>query len=169
MKALVMAVALLTAAPSAPSYNWKLTPEGWGPARIGMTREQVSKALHVELQGNFIDSEGTCQELVGVDDRLQGLFFMFDDGKLTRISVTEPSMVSTPRGVHVGSSAEEVRKAYGEGLQVEPNHYLDLPAEYLTFWLKPGKRGVRFETDIQRKVEAIHAGNDTIQYVEGCA
>lgn len=170
MKPIIAGLALLlTAAAPAPSYDWKLTPAGWGPVRIGMTRAQVSKVLHAELQGDFIDNEGTCQELVGVDDALLGLFFMFEDGKLTRISADEPSTVATPRGVHVGSTVEEVRKAYGAELKAEPHHYEGPPAEYLTYWLKPEKSGVRFETDMNGKVETIHAGDSSIQLVEGCA
>jgi hypothetical protein len=167
---LVPAIALLLVSQAtAKTPDWRLTPTGWGPVKIGMTRMQVSKALNVELQGNFIDSEGTCQELVGVDDALEGLFFMFEDGKLTRITATEPSAVMTPRGIHVGSTDDEVRKAYGTGLEIEPHHYEEAPAEYLTFWLDPAKNGVRFETDLHGKVESIHAGNDGSQYIEGCA
>ena len=168
MKLLAIFAAVL-ATSAAPAPSWKLAPSGLGPARIGMTREQVSQVLHVELQGNFIDNEGACQELVGVDDALVGLFFMFEDGKLTRISASEPSAVVTPRGIHVGSTAEEVRKAYGAELKVEPHHYEAPPAEYLTYWLKPEKSGVRFETDVNGKVETIHAGDSSIQLVEGCA
>jgi hypothetical protein len=169
VKSLLAIAALMTATPSAPTYNWKLTPAGWGPVHIGMTRAQVSKALKVELEGDAFDNEGSCIELFPESEALKGSFFMFLDGKLSRISISEPSKVVTPRGIGVGASADDVRKAYGEQLQAEPNHYLDLPAEYLTFWLKPNKSGVRFETDAQRKVETIHAGNDSIQYIEGCA
>ena len=45
---------LLTAAAPAPTYDWKLTPAGWGPVRIGMNRDQVSKALKVELAGRGV-------------------------------------------------------------------------------------------------------------------
>ena len=166
--AAVVALLLTAAAPSF-NYDWKLTPAGWGPARIGMTRAQVSKALHVELQGDAFDNEGTCLELYASDNGLPGMYFMFEDGKLTRISASEPSEVATPRDIHVGSTAEDVRKAYGADLKTEPNHYLELPAEYLTYWLKPEKSGVRFETDVEQKVETIHAGNESIQLIEGCA
>jgi hypothetical protein len=71
--------------------------------------------------------------------------------------------------MRVGSTIDEVRKAYGAALVTEPHKYESPPAEYLTFWLKPEKRGVRFETDLNGKVEAIHAGTSSIQYVEGCA
>lgn len=168
MKLLLLAVLLSSAAP-APTYDWKLTPAGWGPVRIGMSRDQVSKALKVELQGDAFDNEGSCIELFPASEQLTGTYFMFLDGKLSRISVVEASRISTPRGIRVGATADEVRAAYGEKLQAEPHYYSDLPAEYLTYWLKPKARGVRFETDAERKVQTIHAGNDSIQLVEGCA
>lgn len=160
---------VLTAAAPAPSYDWKLTPAGWGPVRIGMTRAQVEKSLKSGLEGEAFDNEGSCIELFPKVEDLKGIYFMFLDGKLSRISVSEPGKIATPRGIHVGSSADDVRKAYGKQLKVEPHHYVDLPAEYLTYWLKPDRTGVRFETSTEGKVEIIHAGNDSIQYVEGCA
>lgn len=170
MKLFIAGIALLlTAAVPTPSYDWKLTPAGWGPVRIGMTRDQVTKALKVELEGEAFDNEGRCIELFPVKEELKGTYFMFLDGKLSRISVVDANKVATPRGIRVGSAAHEVRTAYGEKLQAEPHHYVDLPAEYLTFWLKPKVSGVRFETDAERKVQTIHAGDDSIQLIEGCA
>jgi hypothetical protein len=172
VKLIVAGAALLltAAAPSAtPSYDWKLTPAGWGPVRIGMNRDQVQKVLKDRLEGDAFDNEGSCIELFPQSEALKGSYFMFLDGKLSRISVSEPSRIVTPRGIGVGAAADDVRNAYGEKLGAEPHHYLDLPAEYLTYWVKPEKSGVRFETDAQRKVEIIHAGNSSIQYIEGCA
>ena len=170
MKLIVAGAALLlTAAAPAPTYEWKLTPSGWGPVRIGMNREQVQKALQDRLEGDAFDNEGSCIELFPQSEALKGNYFMFLDGKLSRISVSSPSKIVTPRSIGVGATADDVRQAYGEKLKVEPHHYLDLPAEYLTYWLKPEKSGVRFETDAQRKVEIVHAGNSSIQYIEGCA
>ena len=160
---------LLAAAPAAPSYSWKLTPSGWGPVRIGMNRIQVSKELQDQLEGDAFDNEGTCIELSPEREELKGIYFMFLDGKLSRISVSAPSKVATPRGIGVGASAGDVRRAYGAGLAAEEHEYLGVPAEYLTFWLKPKKAGVRFETSAESKVEIIHAGNDSIQLIEGCA
>lgn len=170
MKSIGAVIALLlTAATPTASYDWKLTPAGWGPVRIGMTREQVAKALKTELRGDAFDNWGSCIELFPASEELKGTYFMFQDGKLSRISVVESGKLATPRGIHVGSTDAEVRKAYGEKLQIEPHHYIDLPAEYLTYWLKPAKSGVRFETDAERKVQTIHVGDDSILLVEGCA
>lgn len=170
MKLIVAGAALLlTAAAPAPSYDWKLTPAGWGPVRIGMNRDQVQRALRDPLEGDAFDNEGSCIELFPESEALKGSYFMFLDGKLSRISITDPSHIVTPRGIGVGATAEEVRKAYSTGLQVEAHHYVDAPAEYLTFWLKPKASGVRFEIESQGKVTIMHAGNDSIELVEGCA
>ena len=133
-----------------------------------MSRAQVERALHVRLKGEPIEDEKTCIEMIP-DGPDQGLWFMFEDYRLTRISIGEPSQVTTPRGIGIGASADQVRRAYARGLKAEPHYYEDLPSEYLTFWTVPGKRGVRFETDSKRRVQTIHAGTAAIQFVEGCA
>jgi hypothetical protein len=152
---LLLIAALLSIAAPAPSYDWNLVPAGWGPVRIGMDRAQVEKALEVELQGDAFDNEGSCIELFPKSEELKGTYFMFLDGKLSRITVVESDLVATPRGIHIGSTADEVRAAYGEKLQAEEHGYLGQPAEYLTYWLKPKASGVRFETDGERKVAAL--------------
>lgn len=134
-----------------------------------MTRAQTEKALALHLEGDAFDNYGSCIELYSSNQKLSGLYFMFLDGKLSRISANGTSTIKTPRGIHVGSSADEVRKLYGPKLQAEPHHYTGAPAEYLTYWLKPKASGVRFETDAEGKVETIHAGTDSIELVEGCA
>ena len=120
------------------------------------------------LEGEALDDEESCIEMkpVGPD---RGVWFMFEEYKLTRISLTEPSNATTPRGIGIGATADEVRKAYPKGLKTEPHYYEDLPSEYLTFWTVKGKKGVRFEVDEKRKVYVIHAGTAAIQYIEGCA
>ena len=144
-----------------------LTPGGWGKVRIGMTQAQVAKSLGAPLRGEPIEDEKICVEKVS--RRFPDMWFMFEEGKLTRISVGEKSRVTTPRGIGAGSTAAAVRKAYGSTLHAEWHKYLDRPAEYLTFWTVPKKRGVVFETDRRRRVQTIHAGTQSVQYVEGCA
>lgn len=159
---------LLAAASPASTGVWHLTVDGWGPVRIGMSRAQVERALDARLEGEALDDEESCIEMkpAGPDG---GVWFMFEAFKLTRVSITDPSRVTTPRGIGIGASAAEVRRAYPKGLKTEPHYYEGVPSEYLTFWTVPGKRGVRFETNSKREVQVIHAGTDSIQYVEGCA
>ncbi len=159
-----MTLALLLAAAS-----WALTPDGWGPVRIGMTEAQVERALRVRLHGEPLEpgDENACVEMDSA--RFPGVVFMFEDKKLSRISLWEKSTITTSRGIGLGASADQIRRAYGLGLIAAPHYYEDAPAEYLTYWVVKGKRGVRFETDGKRRVQAIHAGTSAIEYVEGCA
>ena len=166
--AVALTVLALAAAAPADAFQPHLTPEGWGKARIGMSRSQVEAAIGAKLEGEALDDEYSCIDMkpVGAD---QGIWFMFEEYKLSRISIGDPSKVTTPRGIGIGASADEVRAAYGSKLQIEPHYYEDLPSEYLTYWTVHKKRGVRFETDSKRRVQAIHAGGESIQLVEGCA
>ena len=163
----IVAVVLLAIAPVDTPRPY-LTPDGWGPVGIGMSRAEVEAVMGTPLEGEAINDEYSCIEMTPADSDL-GVWFMFEEHKLSRITIAEPSKVRTPRGIGIRSSAGEVRRAYGSRLEAEPHHYEDLPSEYLTYWTKPGERGVRFETDSKRRVQAIHAGGDSIQYVEGCA
>lgn len=165
------ALLLLAASASAATAQprpWHLTPEGYGPARIGMTRAEVSAALAIELEGEALDDANACHEMGAVRGH-QDLVFMFLDNRLARISVFSDSRVTTPRGIGVGASAAQVRRTYGAGLRAEAHTYLGRPAEYLTFWVRRARSGVRFETGLDRRVATIHAGNESIQYIEGCA
>ena len=159
MIALVFVAAAVTASP--------LTPDGWGKVRIGMTQAEVVRALGNRLRGEPIEDENLCVEKVS--PRHRDVWFMFVEGRLSRISIGEASRIRTPRGIGAGSTAAAVRKAYGRGLTITGHKYVERPAEYLTYWTVPRKRGMRFETDRSRRVQTIHAGGPSIEYVEGCA
>lgn len=164
MQFLAPLVLMLTvAAPNA----WLLTPDGYGPVRIGMTQKQVSAALKIKLEGEPVEPGDQCVEMVpaGPD---RGLVFMFESNRLARISIGAPSTIATPRGIRIGSTAADVKRAYGKGVKDEPHHYEGPVARYLTYWVRPNTRGVRFETNDKLRVQTIHAGGSSIQLVEGC-
>ena len=158
---------IAAAAPAFAQGTLVLTPDGLGPVRIGMSQKQVIAALGGTLEGAAIESDDICVEKES--SALSGVGFMFEEGRLTRISLGEGTDITTPRGIGVGSAAIAVRHAYRGKLKAEPNAYIEKPAEYLTYWTVPGKKGVRFEVDAKRKVYVIHAGGPSIEYIEGCA
>lgn len=166
---LALFAALAATSATAQPRPWHLTPDGYGPVRIGMTRAQVERALNVRLEGEPVDDANVCIEMGPRSGEHRDLVFMFIQRRLSRIAAGGSSRVTTPRGIGIGASAAQVRRAYGRGLRAEEHAYLGIPAEYLTFWTRPNRRGVRFVTDINRRTEVVIAGDETIRYIEGCA
>lgn len=146
-----------------------LTPGGLGPIRIGMTEAEVRAAVGPNrLDGDTGDDFEGCKEMQ-LKGNLAGVWVMLQEDEVTRITLGEGSTHKTDKGLGVGSSAAQVRAAYGAALQVEPHKYAGEGAEYLTVWTKPETEGLRYETAQNGIVDTIHAGGGSIRYVEGCA
>lgn len=156
-----------------------LTAEGWGPLRIGMTREEVTAAV-----GGKADPEAMggpepelCEQYQPADTP-EGLYVMIEEDRLVRVTLAGDTEVRTAEGITVGDSAEQVRAAYGDSLRATPHTYVDPPGEYLTNWTTgdigengtsdENARGIRYEVGEDGTVQLIHAGGPAIQYVEGC-
>ncbi len=166
---LIALAALSATAAVAQPRPWHLTPDGYGPVRIGMTRAQVERALNVRLEGTPVDDANVCIEMEPRTGPHRNLYFMFLERRLSRIAAGEGSRVTTPRSIGIGATAAQVRRAYPTGLLAEEHTYTGAPAEYLTYWVRREQSGVRFTTDENRRVDTIIAGNGSIQYIEGCA
>ena len=145
---------------------WRLSAEGLGPIRIGMTESAV-----VHIVGSVEDdrvSTGdyqTCHE--GTPKALPNVSFMFERGLLSRIAVKGRRDLRTPDGIGIGSPERRLRQLYGRRITLAAANY-DVPGHSLLVWEKPGKRGVRFLTDANARVSLIYAGASSIEYIEGC-
>lgn len=157
-----------------------LTSQGWGTLKIGMTLAEVTAAMGPDADPNAIGGPDpdSCDQFRPANAP-EGMIVMIEAGKLTRISLTELSMLKTDKGLGLGDTAAAVKTAYGAAAQATPHKYQDAPAEYITVWdggprAEPyvqdeTARGLVYEIDGTGNVGAIHAGGPSIQYVEGCA
>ena len=166
-------------APAPKAASLVLTPEGYGPLRIGMSLADV-----VTTYGPDSDPDAVGGPEPELCDQFrparapEGLLVLVEEGRLSRITAMSGSDVETDNGLRVGATAAEVRAAYGALVNAEPHEYQDPPAEYLTIWTRggasggeaapPDSRGIRYEVGDNGKVAFIHAGGPSIQYVEGC-
>lgn len=152
----------------------RLTAQGFGPLRIGMTRAEVEAALGTDAHpGAAGGPDPESCDLFHPRHAPQGLKVMVEQGVLTSVWLDPGATVATDRAVRLGASAEEVRRAYGGAIEASPHKYEDAPAEYLTAWASadrsgPAARGVKYEVGQDGKVQRIAAGGPSIQYVEGC-
>lgn len=164
--------------PAAPVTSAALTPDGWGPLKIGMTKDEVLAAVGDQRDPDAVGIPGDCLEYQP-KSAPEFLWVMIEAGKLTRITIADMSTLKTDKGLGLGDTAETVKTAYGAAAVATPHKYQDKPAEYITVWnggprKKPyvqdeTVRGLVYEIDGAGKVGAIHAGGPSIQYVEGCA
>ena len=156
----------------APAANL-LTPDGWGPLRIGMTRAEVVSAAGEDANPNAVGGPEPeqCDEF-RPRNAPEGLLVMIERGVLTRISVSRNSAIETPEGFGVGDSAAAIIAAYGSRARVDLHKYSDPPAKYITVWggspTQTDRRGIRYEIDATDRVAHLRVGAQSIEYVEGC-
>jgi len=154
---------LASSAAAAPA----LTAEGWGKLRIGMRESEAVRRFHMRVPKSLGADSFDCRQ-----DEIpsqEGLFVMVQHGVITRITIEAPNRLVTDRGLGIGSSEDDVKRAYGPALKVRTAPYLEEPAHELDFWTARGARGLRYDTTAAGAVEAIHAGSRSITYIEGCS
>ncbi len=157
-----------------------LTAEGWGPLRIGMSLEEVEDTLGSDSNPDAVGGpEPEACDIFHPEDAPESMMVMIQDGALSRITLSGESEVQTGEGIGLGDPASAVETAYGDDAVTAPDAYLEPPARTYTVWTKggdesapyiddPAARGVRYLVDQSETVTHIHAGDDSIQLVEGC-
>lgn len=150
-----------------------LTSEGWGPLRIGMTRDEIVAAAGEDANPGAVGGPEPeeCDQF-RPRNAPEGMIVMVERGRLTRITLVAGSSIRTEAGFGVGDSAAEIRTAYGARGVRSPHKYKPSPADYLTVWSagpeSSNPRGIVYESGTDGRVTHIHAGGPSIQYVEGC-
>jgi hypothetical protein len=151
----------------------QLSADGWQGLRIGMTRAEVVAALGEDANPDAVGGADPAQcDQFRPERAPDGMLLMFEQGRLTRISLSDPARVATEGGLSVGDSASAVSGHFGDQVVATPHKYAPAPAEYLTVWTSappaPDARGIVYEVGLNGHVVHIHAGGPSIQYVEGC-
>ena len=155
--------------PSPPTGAPVLSPEGYGPLRVGMTAQEASQALGAPLEFDRAADAQPDRCRYGRSGRLPGVLVMFEQERLARIDLARGSSAKTDQGLGLGDRAEKVRAAYGPALHEDGHKYVAPPAAYLEAWNADRTRGVRYEIDQQGVVSAVYAGGQAVNYVEGCS
>ena len=158
---ILLALALVGAAPDARV----LKPKSFGPVRVGMTRAQTERALAARLLVDYPDEDSqACGMARRRDGRDKAIHYMIENGRVARIDVDDPK-VTTARGVGIGSTVAQVRRAYGKALRSQLNQYSEQPDLEIK---GPRGFGIIFETDGQRVLTMRGGRYPAVAYVESC-
>jgi hypothetical protein len=138
-----------------------------------MTRAEVVSAAGEDANPNAVGGPEPDQcDQFRPRSAPNGLLVMLERGVLTRISVSRNPTVKTPEGFGVGDSAAPIIARYGSRARVDLHKYSEAPAKYITVWegspTATDRRGIRYEIDTTDRVAHVHAGSQSIEYVEGC-
>jgi hypothetical protein len=145
--------------------QWLVRETGVGPAKIGMTLQQLNKALHEKFGDPDAKDGDSCTYFS--PSQQADITLMVIDGRFVRTDIYKRG-VSTAEGIQVGDPEALVKKTYGSRVKVEAHAYDGPEWHYLTVQSKDGNYGIRFETD-GNKVVMFYAGTyKAIQYIEGC-
>lgn len=169
---LVSSVALVTAAACAPMLGAhvrdlpaKMTLQGVGGVRPGMTPAQVEGRWRVKLRLDRAVSPGCATALV----RLGGMsgYALFENDRFGAVWFRKGAV--TPAGIRIGSTVGALREAYGFRLGSRPNKYTPGARDYFLRSPSRPRWELRFDVSPRGRVTEIAFGNRAVRYVEGCA
>ncbi|MGQ4582536.1 lectin [Lysobacter sp. F60174L2] len=142
--------------------------DGYGPARFGMSADEVIAAWDGELNGEPAADGSSCFHLnpVGQPD-IAYFALMFEGGKFVRYSVSNETM-SAPGGGQVGMDSAQIEALY-PGIEQQNHKYVE-GGHYLRAGGDGGEGVVVFETGADDVVTEWRVGlPPQVDYVEGCS
>ncbi|MEP7324746.1 MAG: hypothetical protein ABI836_02255, partial [Gemmatimonadota bacterium] len=107
---------------------WKVSIEGYGPIKTGMTPAEAQTAGSRPLTSINPGSE-ECDFVQVQGDTTRGVQFMVVAGQIARVDIDD-SAISTNHGIRIGDSEAKVQEAYPGRVTVTPHKYVD--GHYLT-------------------------------------
>lgn len=160
-------------APPSPdplTANSKMTINGLGPVRVGMTVAEATQAAGVPLKSSGEAGSPEC-EFYEPSDNAANIAFMVVNGRVVRADAWQGSPVTTRSGLGIGSTEAQIQAMFPGQIEIEPHEYID--GHYVVFVPKDaGDRNYRivFETDVAGRVLQLRSGKmPEVMWVEGCA
>ena len=155
-----------TSSPAGEPSSWTVTAKGIGPISAGMTVAEASAAA-----GNSLVAPAAPEECdwARLKDGSDGLLFMIQNGKISRVDVTRASTIATAEGARIGDTEDRIKSLY-PGVAVQPHAYTD--GHYLV--VTPAAAAEKdfrlvFETDGSKVLRYRSGMTPAVEYVEGCS
>jgi hypothetical protein len=140
---------------------------GIGAIAAGMTLPEANN-----VAGNSLIIPAKLDEcaFIRAKDAPEGLMFMVENGKISRVDVTRNSTIKTTTGAKIGDTEDRIKSLYPNQVSVQPHKYTD--GHYLVVKSKyPEEKDFRliFETDGKKVLRYRSGLLPGVEYVEGCS
>jgi hypothetical protein len=146
----------------------KLSINGIGAVKVGMTVKEATKAAGTKLAGDppnencyYLKPQGEAKEIG----------FMVAKSRIARVDVSNKSKIATLTGAKVGDTEARIKSLYPQQIQVTPHKYVK-GGHYLTFISKDSadqNYRIIFETDGKRVTQFRSGKLPEVEFVEGCS
>ena len=171
----------------------RLTFEGLGPFRIGMTESELQTRGFTDPNRSSdwqTDAEYVACHFLANEEEYPGVGFMINDSKLVRIDIGPNDAGvewQTHSGAMIGMTETDIAAIYGNGMQIIDHPYLGDAGSYLVLRSDDGQYMMIFETAIedensekfssapsrgpndQKRVTDFRSGlTGPVGYIEGC-
>ena len=147
------------------STAWVVTPDGIGAIRVGMTADELRRAV-----GDVAGANHTADcSYVRPSGAPAGVSVMLARGQVARVDI-DSAGVSSDAGVAVGDSAAEVAGAYAKRMTATPHKYVP-GGQYLTVRSASPADSTRrmvFETENGRVTRFRTGRVPEVEWVERC-
>ncbi len=131
-----------------------------------MTVEQVRRLIGPIADDKAAYDNDSCYFITPMNGP-DGVSFMVLDNRVARVDIANPA-ISTDRGIHIGASEDDIKKAYGAKVEIGPHFYTAPDGHYVRVAATEGKLLMLFETE-KGIVETYRAGEaNAVNFVEGC-
>ena len=148
------------------AVNQRVTVDGIGPVRIGMTLKEAALAAGTALVQVSEPEAGEKCYYVRAKSGPAGIDFMVTKGRISRVDISNPEVL-TASGARIGDSEERLKSLYQHRLKVEPPYYLTDNGHYLIIHSNQ-QHQMLFETE-EGAVTSYRAGKlPEVRYGEGC-
>jgi len=148
--------------PPASGTSFTISPNAYGPLRVGMTVSQAATAMG----GGFSAPSGYSGGCgyAALTRAPAGLAVMLQDGRIARFEVRSGA-ITTAEGARIGDTEARIKSIYGSRVTTTPHKYL-AGGHYLT--VGSGANRVVFETDGSKVTEYRSGKTPEVEQVERC-
>jgi hypothetical protein len=164
---LVLALAPAVAGAAPVTSHSRITQNGLGSIRLGMTVTQAQTRTGQRIENNlFTPGDDTCG-IAQLFPQSLGVNMQTTHTRIWVINVSSRG-ISTRSGIQVGDRVPALRRAYGSRLRSEPNKYTPKARDY---WVSfPHNRKIKFYANPRGRIGQISSGRKPeIDFVEGCS